>query len=77
MLPQKKLLPTALTSSETRASNFIGRQQGMASLIADSDDTLPGWGQVVKLARGPEIGKSRTAQELVSLAESLGIWRHA
>ena len=51
---------------------FIGRQREMAELRAALDDALGGRGRLVMLAGEPGIGKTRTAQELASYAESLG-----
>ena len=62
----------ALTSNDPQASNFIGRQQELATLTAALDAALAGRGQIVVLAGEPGIGKTRKAQELVSHAESLG-----
>jgi predicted ATPase len=62
----------ALTSNEPRESGFIGRQPEMAVLTAALDDALSGRGQMVMLAGEPGIGKTRLAQELAALAESLG-----
>ena len=61
-----------MTSNESRASEFIGRQQEMAVLTAALHDALSGRGQMVMLAGEPGIGKTRLAQELASRAESLG-----
>ena len=44
----------------------------MADLQAAMDRVVAGQGQLVMLAGEPGIGKTRTAQELVSYAESLG-----
>ncbi|MBL16101.1 MAG: hypothetical protein CL767_02780 [Chloroflexi bacterium] len=55
---------------------FIGRQPEMAALTAALDGALSGQGRVVMLAGTPGFGKTRTAQELASHAESLGarVW---
>ena len=44
----------------------------MADLQAVMDRVVAGQGQLVMLAGEPGIGKTRTAQELASYAESLG-----
>jgi predicted ATPase len=44
----------------------------MADLQAAMDLVVAGQGQLVMLAGEPGIGKTRTAQELASYAESLG-----
>ena len=51
---------------------FIGRQPEMALLTAALDGALSGQGRVVMLAGDPGIGKTRTAQELASIAETQG-----
>ena len=44
----------------------------MADLQAAMDRVVAGQGQLVMLAGEPGMGKTRTAQELASYAESLG-----
>ncbi|RUA21362.1 MAG: hypothetical protein DSY79_06650 [Chloroflexi bacterium] len=44
----------------------------MVDLQAAMDRVVAGQGQLVMLAGEPGIGKTRTAQELASYAESLG-----
>ncbi len=51
---------------------FVGRQREMAELTATLDDALAGQGRLVMLAGEPGIGKTRTARELASNAESRG-----
>ncbi len=51
---------------------FVGRQQELTDLKAALEDTLAGLGRLVMLAGEPGIGKTRTAQELASHAETLG-----
>ena len=51
---------------------FVGRQRELAELSAAREDALSGCGRLVMLAGEPGIGKTRTAQELASLAESRG-----
>jgi DNA-binding CsgD family transcriptional regulator/tetratricopeptide (TPR) repeat protein len=55
---------------------FVGREREMAGLRAAMDAAMDGHGQVVMLAGEPGIGKTRTAQELASYAESSGaqVW---
>jgi DNA-binding CsgD family transcriptional regulator len=55
---------------------FVGREREMAELKSAMDDTVTGAGRIVMLAGEPGIGKTRTAQELASYAESLGaqVW---
>ena len=59
--------PIALTFSE-----FVGRRHEMTQLETTLAEVLSGQGRMVLLAGEPGIGKTRTAQELASLAESLG-----
>ncbi len=51
---------------------FVGRRREMAELTAALDDAFTGQGRIVMLAGEPGIGKTRTAQELATLAEQLG-----
>ena len=51
---------------------FVGRQREMAELRATLDDALAGHGRLVMLTGEPGIGKTRTARELVALAEARG-----
>ncbi len=55
---------------------FVGREREMAGLRAAMDDAYAGRGRLVMLAGEPGIGKTRTAQELCSYAESRGaqVW---
>ncbi len=50
----------------------MGRQREMGELKAALDDALSGQGRVVMLVGEPGIGKTRTAQELTSYAETSG-----
>ncbi len=55
------------------ASNrFVGRQRELAGLNAALAEAMAGRGRLVMLAGEPGIGKTRTAQELASHAETLG-----
>jgi predicted ATPase len=51
---------------------FVGRQREMGELKAALEDTLSGQGRLVLLAGEPGIGKTRTAQELATYAETQG-----
>ena len=55
-----------------RRGEFVGRQQEMADLKAALEDAMSGRGRLVMLVGEPGIGKTRTAQELGSHAESQG-----
>ena len=54
------------------AGAFIGRQREMRVLTAALEDVLAGRGRLVMLAGEPGIGKTRTAQELTTLAQARG-----
>jgi len=54
------------------AGVFVGRQPEMAGLTSALEDTLSGRGRLVMLVGEPGIGKTRTAQELVSHALGRG-----
>ena len=47
---------------------FVGRQREMGELKAALEDALSGRGRLVTLVGEPGIGKTRTAQELVTYA---------
>ena len=51
---------------------FVGRQREMAELAAALNDAMSGQGRMVMLAGEPGIGKTRTAQELATLAQQQG-----
>ena len=69
-------LPSQTDPSPSRQSRpgsvFVGRRREMESLVTALDDTLSGQGRLVMLVGEPGIGKTRTAQELASYAESRG-----
>ncbi|MCI0441315.1 MAG: AAA family ATPase [Chloroflexi bacterium] len=48
---------------------FVGRRRELAALVAALDDALAGQPRLVMLVGEPGIGKTRTAQELASIAE--------
>ena len=52
---------------------FVGRQGELADLKAALEDIFSGRGRLVMLAGEPGIGKTRTAQELASHAETSGV----
>jgi len=56
----------------TARNIFVGRQLPLAELMTALDDALSGQGRLVMLVGEPGIGKTRTAQELASYAESRG-----
>ncbi|MFB3120227.1 MAG: AAA family ATPase, partial [Stenotrophomonas maltophilia] len=51
---------------------FVGRQQELAVLKAALEESLTGRGRLTMLMGEPGIGKTSTAQELASYAETLG-----
>ena len=51
---------------------FVGRQREMETLATALENSLSGQGHLVMLAGEPGIGKTRTAQELASLATARG-----
>ena len=51
---------------------FVGRHREMNELRAALEDAISGQGRLVMLAGEPGIGKTRTAQELASYAETRG-----
>ena len=65
-----------MTQSGQTGGIFVGRQREMAALRSAMDAARDGHGRIVMLAGEPGIGKTRTAQELASYAESLGaqVW---
>ncbi|MFQ6026171.1 MAG: AAA family ATPase [Dehalococcoidia bacterium] len=54
------------------SSGFVGRQEEMRELTSALEGALAGRGRLVMLAGEPGIGKTRTAQELASIAEPSG-----
>ncbi len=54
------------------SEGFVGRQREIGELKAALEEALSGQGRLVMLAGEPGIGKTRTAQELASYAESRG-----
>ena len=49
---------------------FVGRHRAMTQLEATLSEVLSGQGRMVMLSGEPGIGKTRTAQELATLAEA-------
>ncbi len=54
------------------SSTFVGRDRELAELNKALEETLAGHGRLVMLVGEPGIGKTRTSQELASLAERRG-----
>ena len=55
------------------AGVFVGRQRELGELRAALEESLAGRGRLAMLVGEPGIGKTRTAQELASYAETRGI----
>ena len=51
---------------------FVGRERELAELTTALEDALSGRGRLVMLVGEPGIGKTRTAQELATVAETRG-----
>ena len=67
------------TKSLTRLPEivFVGRQREMGGLVAALEDATSGRGRLVMMVGEPGIGKTRTAQELATIADQQGakvIW---
>ena len=69
--PSDQSSPT-LDGESTLWGTFVGRQREMERLKVTLEDVFAGHDRLVMLAGEPGIGKTRTAQELASRAESLG-----
>ena len=59
-------------SAQLSDGGFVGREREMADLKVALEDAMAGRGRLVMLVGEPGIGKTRTAQELTSLAERRG-----
>ena len=55
------------------AAGFVGRERELTELRDALEGCLSGHGSLVMLAGEPGIGKTRTAQELDTFAESKGV----
>ena len=65
--------PTPQSIHDSSAGNvFVGRQRELAELRSALEESLAGRGQMAMLVGEPGIGKTRTAQELTSYAETQG-----
>ena len=64
--------PSSQSSSRASSGVFVGRQREMGELRAALEESLAGRGQMVMLVGEPGIGKTRTAQELTTYAETQG-----
>jgi len=74
--PNAPVAETPISPEETAILSsgfFVGRHREMGELKAALTDSLSGLGRLVMLAGEPGIGKTRTAQELASHAETLGV----
>jgi len=61
-------VPPANALDRLAGGIFVGREKEMDELRANLEDTLSGHGRLVMLVGEPGIGKTRTAQELVTYA---------
>ena len=52
---------------------FVGRQTEQTAFRAALNDVVSGHGQLVMLVGDPGIGKTRTAQEMTSYADAVGV----
>ena len=64
--------PASQSSSYASSGVFVGRQRELAELRSALEESLAGRGQMIMLVGEPSIGKTRTAQELTSYAETQG-----
>jgi len=65
--------PSSQSSHQSSSGGvFVGRQRELAELRSALEESLAGRGQMVMLVGEPGIGKTRTAQELTSYAQSRG-----
>ncbi len=65
--------PASFLRPEASAGNeFVGRKRELGALKAALEDALAGQGRLAMLVGEPGIGKTRTAQELATHAESRG-----
>lgn len=64
--------PSQPTAPPSSGPPFVGRQAPMAQLHAALDAAMAGHGRLVLLMGEPGIGKTRTAQTLVSAARTAG-----
>jgi DNA-binding CsgD family transcriptional regulator/tetratricopeptide (TPR) repeat protein len=64
--------PSSVIVMKIQTNAYIGRHQQMRALAALLEDALSGSGKVIMLEGDPGIGKTRTAQELSSIAQTLG-----
>ena len=54
----------------TGTDPFVGREREMTELTAALDRAMAGSGQMVMLVGEPGIGKTRTAEQIASIAQS-------
>ena len=63
---------TPTSDGFTPSEGYVGRQRELGQLGAALEESLAGRGRLAMLVGEPGIGKTRTAQELASLAEGRG-----
>jgi len=71
-LPPTGETATPAVDRPAPSAGFVGRGQELAELHGALDSALSGRGKLAMLVGEPGIGKTRTAQELASLAEAEG-----
>jgi len=71
-IPKADSLAAPEESASLTSGSFVGRRQEMADLKAALEETISGLGRLLMLVGEPGIGKTRTAQELASHAETSG-----
>ena len=69
---ENEFAPDSVTNYRNE-QNFVGRETELAQLRGALAEAIAGRGGIVMLAGEPGIGKTRTAQELASYAESQGV----
>ncbi len=72
LMSQPAPRPRPAASISLTFSEFVGRRREMDQLEATLSESMAGQGRMIMLAGEPGIGKTRTAQELASLAETRG-----
>ena len=70
--PEADSLAAPGESASLTSGSFVGRRQEMTDLKAALEETFSGQGRILMLVGEPGIGKTRTAQELASHAETSG-----
>ena len=72
ILRQDPRLSLAAPTARAPGGSFVGREAELDMLVAGLDDVFAGQGRLFLLAGEPGIGKSRLADELLTVARSRG-----